>query len=79
MKHLASSPGVLEWLLGEETGKALEVVVQSHIVPGAALLAEDLLGPRSRLKRLAAPGAGFGGTAGSFLVVPARGNHIGKS
>src|SRR5918996_4576380 len=36
-------PGVLEWLLAEETGKALEAVIQSHIVPGAALLAEDIL------------------------------------
>jgi uncharacterized surface protein with fasciclin (FAS1) repeats len=32
-------PGVLEWLLAEEGGKALEAVIQSHIVPGAALLA----------------------------------------
>jgi uncharacterized surface protein with fasciclin (FAS1) repeats len=41
-------PGVLEWLLAEESGKAIEAVVQSHIVPGAALLAEEALGPRSR-------------------------------
>ncbi len=41
-------PGVLEWLLAEESGKAIQAVVQSHIVAGAALLAEDLLRPRSR-------------------------------
>ena len=46
-------PGVLEWLLAEESRKALEAVVQSHIVPGAALLAEDLLTAKSRLKRWA--------------------------
>ena len=50
-------PGVLEWLLAEETGKALEAVIQSHIVPGAALLAEDLLNREVELKRWAVLGS----------------------
>jgi uncharacterized surface protein with fasciclin (FAS1) repeats len=63
-------PGVLEWLLGEETGKALEVVVQSHIVPGAALLAEDLLDREVEVETLGGTRLGVGGTAGVLLVVP---------
>jgi hypothetical protein len=34
---------VLERLVAEESGKAIQAVVQSHIVPGAALLTEDLM------------------------------------
>jgi uncharacterized surface protein with fasciclin (FAS1) repeats len=41
-------PGLLEWLLAEESGKAIEAVVLSHIVAGAALLTEEPPGPRSR-------------------------------
>jgi uncharacterized surface protein with fasciclin (FAS1) repeats len=63
-------PGVLEWLLGEETGKALEAVVQSHIVPGAALLAEDLLDREVEVETLGGTRLGVGGTAGVLLVVP---------
>ena len=36
-------PGMLEWLLAEESGKAIAAVVKSHIIPGGALLAEDVL------------------------------------
>jgi uncharacterized surface protein with fasciclin (FAS1) repeats len=63
-------PGVLEWLLAEETGKALEAVIQSHIVPGAALLAEDLLDREVELETLGGTKLGVGGTAGVILVVP---------
>ena len=63
-------PGVLEWLLREETGKALEAVVQSHIVPGAALLAEDLLDREVEVETLGGTRLGVGGTAGVLLVVP---------
>ena len=63
-------PGVLEWLLGEESGKALEAVVQSHIVPGAALLAEDLLDREVEVETLGGARLGVGGTAGVILVVP---------
>jgi uncharacterized surface protein with fasciclin (FAS1) repeats len=62
--------GVLEWLLAEETGKALEAIVQSHIVPGAALLAEDLLEREVEVETLAGTMLGIGGTAGVILVVP---------
>jgi uncharacterized surface protein with fasciclin (FAS1) repeats len=63
-------PGVLEWLLGEETGKALEAVLQSHIVPGVALLAEDLLDREVEVETLGGTRLGVGGTAGVLLVVP---------
>jgi uncharacterized surface protein with fasciclin (FAS1) repeats len=67
-------PGVLEWLLGEETGKALEAVVLSHIVPGAALLAEDLLDREVEVETLGGTRLGVGGTAGILLVVPLEGS-----
>ena len=63
-------PGVLEWLLAEESGKALEAVVQSHIVPGAALLAEDLLDREVEVETLGGARLAVGGTAGVILVVP---------
>jgi uncharacterized surface protein with fasciclin (FAS1) repeats len=62
--------GVLEWLLAEETGKALEAVTQSHIVPGAALLTEDLLDREVEVETLGGGALGVGGTAGVILVVP---------
>jgi uncharacterized surface protein with fasciclin (FAS1) repeats len=63
-------PGVLEWLLAEETGKAIEAVVQSHIVPGAAVLAEDLLNREVEVETLGGAMLAVGGTAGVILVVP---------
>ena len=63
-------PGVLEWLLAEESGKALEAVIQSHIVPGAALLTEDLLDREVEVETLGGTRLGVGGTAGVILVVP---------
>ena len=63
-------PGVLEWLLAEESGKALEAVVLSHIVPGAALLTEDLLDREVEVETLGGGALGIGGTAGIILVVP---------
>ena len=62
--------GVLEWLLAEETGKALEAVTQSHIVPGAALLTEDFLDREVEVETLGGGALGVGGTAGVILVVP---------
>jgi uncharacterized surface protein with fasciclin (FAS1) repeats len=63
-------PGVLEWLVAEQTGKALEAVIQSHIVPGAALLAEDLLDREVEVETLGGAMLAIGGTAGVILVVP---------
>ena len=63
-------PGVLEWLLAEESGKALETIIQSHIVPGAALLAEDLLGREVEVETLGGAMLAVSGTAGVILVVP---------
>jgi uncharacterized surface protein with fasciclin (FAS1) repeats len=63
-------PGVLEWLLAEESGTAIGAVVQSHIVPGAALLAEDLLDREVEVETLGGGMLAIGGTVGVILVVP---------
>ena len=63
-------PAVLEWLLAEESGKALEAVVQSHIVPSAALLAQDFLDHEVELETLGGAMLAVGGTAGVILVLP---------
>jgi uncharacterized surface protein with fasciclin (FAS1) repeats len=63
-------PGVLEWLLAEENGKALETIIQSHIVPDAALLAEDLLDREVEVETLGGAMLAVGGIAGVILVVP---------
>jgi uncharacterized surface protein with fasciclin (FAS1) repeats len=61
---------VLEWLLAEESGKAIEAVVLSHIVAGAALLTEDLLDREVEVETLGGGALAIGGTAGIILVVP---------
>jgi uncharacterized surface protein with fasciclin (FAS1) repeats len=63
-------PGVLEWLLAEESGKALETIIQSHIVPGAAILAEGLLDREVEVETLGGTMLAIGGTAGVILVAP---------
>jgi uncharacterized surface protein with fasciclin (FAS1) repeats len=63
-------PGVLEWLLAEENGHVLETIIQSHIVPGAALLAQDFLDHQVELETLGGAMLGVGGTAGVILVLP---------
>jgi len=63
-------PGVLKWLLAEGSGKAIGAVVQSHIVPGAALLAEDLLDREIEVETLGGGALAIGGAAGVILVVP---------
>ena len=63
-------PGVLEWLLAEENGNVLETIIQSHIVPDAALLAQDLLDLELEVETLGGGALAIGGTAGIILVVP---------
>lgn len=62
-------PAVLEWLLAEENGNVLETIIQSHIVPGAALLAHDLLDHEVELETLGGAMLAVGGTAGVILVL----------
>jgi uncharacterized surface protein with fasciclin (FAS1) repeats len=57
-------PGVLDWLLAEEGRKALEAVIQSHIVPGAALLAGDLLDQAVEVATLGGGTLAIDGTTG---------------
>jgi uncharacterized surface protein with fasciclin (FAS1) repeats len=63
-------PAVLEWLLVEENGNVLETIIQSHIVPGAALLAQDLLDHEVEVETLGGAMLAVGGTAGVILVLP---------
>ena len=63
-------PGALEWLLAEENGNVLETIIQSHIVPGAALLAHDLLDHEVEVETLGGAMLAVGGTAGVILVLP---------
>ena len=63
-------PGVLEWLLAEENGNVLETIIQSHIVPDAALLAQDLLDLELEVETLGGAMLAVGGTAGVILVLP---------
>ena len=63
-------PGVLEGLLAEENGNVLEAIIQSHIVPGAALLAQDLLDHEVEVETLGGAMLAVGGTAGVILVLP---------
>ena len=63
-------PGVLEWLLAEENGNVLETLIQSHIVPDAALLAQDLLDLELEVETLGGAMLAVGGTAGVILVLP---------
>jgi uncharacterized surface protein with fasciclin (FAS1) repeats len=63
-------PGVLEWLLAEESGKALEAIIRSHIVPGAAILTEGLLNREVEAETLGGGALAIGGTAGVILVLP---------
>jgi uncharacterized surface protein with fasciclin (FAS1) repeats len=62
-------PGVLEWLLAEENGHVLETMIQSHIVPGAALLAQDFLDHEVEVETLGGGALAIGGTAGVILVL----------
>jgi uncharacterized surface protein with fasciclin (FAS1) repeats len=63
-------PGVLEWLLAEENADVLQTIIQSHIVPGAALLAQDFLDHEVELETLGDGMLAVGGTAGVILVLP---------
>jgi hypothetical protein len=63
-------PGALEWLLAEENWKPLEAVLQSHIVAGAAILEEDLLGRAVEVPTLGGGTLAIDGTAAVILLVP---------
>jgi uncharacterized surface protein with fasciclin (FAS1) repeats len=65
-------PGVLEWLLADENGKVLETIIQSHIVPSAALLAQDFLDHEVELETLGGAMLAVGGAAGVILVLPLK-------
>jgi uncharacterized surface protein with fasciclin (FAS1) repeats len=62
-------PGALDWLLAESR-KPLEAVIQSHIVAGAAILEEDLLGRGVEVATLGGGTLAIDGTAAVILLVP---------
>jgi uncharacterized surface protein with fasciclin (FAS1) repeats len=63
-------PGTLDWLLAEEGRNPLEAVIQSHIVAGAAILEEDLLGRAVEVATLGGGTLAIDGTATIILLVP---------
>jgi uncharacterized surface protein with fasciclin (FAS1) repeats len=63
-------PGALDWLPAEEGRKPLEAVIQSHIVAGAAILEEDLLGRAVEVATLGGGTLAIYGTAAAILLVP---------
>jgi uncharacterized surface protein with fasciclin (FAS1) repeats len=63
-------PGALDWLLAEEGRKPLETVIQSHIVAGAAILEEDLLGRGVEVATLGGGTLAIDGAAAVILLVP---------
>ena len=60
---------MLDWLLAEGR-KPLEAVIQSHIVAGAAILEEDLLGRAVEVATLGGGTLAIYGTAAAILLVP---------
>jgi uncharacterized surface protein with fasciclin (FAS1) repeats len=63
-------PSVLEWLLTEEGRTALEAVMQSHIVPDAAILAENVLGGAVEVATLGGGTLAIDGTTGAIVLAP---------
>ena len=56
--------------MAEEGRKPLEAVIQSHIVAGAAILEEDLLGRAVEVATLGGGTLAIYGTAAAILLVP---------
>ena len=63
-------PGALDQLLAEENRKQLEAVVQSHIVAGAAMLEEGLLGRAVEVATLGGGTLAVHGATTVILLVP---------
>jgi len=63
-------PGALDWLLAEEGRRPLAAIVQSHIVSGAAILEEDLLGRTVEVATLGGGTLAIDGTTGFIFLVP---------
>ena len=66
--------GVIEWLLAEEGRKALEVVIQSHIVGNAAIVTGDLLGRTVEAPTIGGGTLAIDGTRGFILLAPIGAN-----
>lgn len=63
-------PGALDWLLAEKGRRPLAAIVQSHIVSGAAILEEDLLGRAVEVATLGGGTLAIDGTTGFIFLVP---------
>lgn len=63
-------PGTLDWLVAAEGRKPLEAIIQSHIVTGAAILEEDLLGRAVEVATLGGGTLAIYGTAAAIVLVP---------
>jgi uncharacterized surface protein with fasciclin (FAS1) repeats len=69
-------PGTLDWLLAEVGRKPLEAVVQSHIVAGATILEEVLLGREVEVATVGGGTLAIYGTAAAILLVPIKATII---
>jgi uncharacterized surface protein with fasciclin (FAS1) repeats len=63
-------PGMLERLLADKGGKPLEAVVQSHIVPDAAILTGHLLDGAVEVATIGGGTLAIDGTSGAILLAP---------
>jgi uncharacterized surface protein with fasciclin (FAS1) repeats len=63
-------PGMLDRLLAEENRNALEAIIQSHIVPDAAIMAKGFLGRAVEVATLGGGTLAIGGAEGIILLAP---------
>jgi uncharacterized surface protein with fasciclin (FAS1) repeats len=62
------APGILDRLLAEENRKALQAVMQAHIVPDVAIMASNLLGGAVEVTTLGGGTLAIDGTSGIITL-----------
>jgi uncharacterized surface protein with fasciclin (FAS1) repeats len=63
-------PGMLDRLLEKENRNALEAIIQAHIVPDAAIMANEFLGRAVEVPTLGGGTLAIGGAEGIILLAP---------
>jgi uncharacterized surface protein with fasciclin (FAS1) repeats len=63
-------PGMLDRLLETENRNALEAIIQAHIVPDAAIMANEFLGRAVEVATLGGGTLAIGGAEGIILLAP---------
>jgi hypothetical protein len=64
------APGILDRLLAEDNRKALQAVIQAHIVPDVAIMASNLLGGAVEVTTLGGGTLAIDGTTGIIALAP---------